>query len=145
VPTWDIGAVPPTDDDAGSGAAVQRLIGVYDADGTVLGELTYFVKARVGRAHCALCDITHGRVRERADWRACRDELPVPFETFHRDDQPDEVRAAVMPPAVVAVLDDGRVVSLADGDDLERCAGSPSRLVAHLLDAAAERRLRWAS
>ena len=70
-------------------AEVTRLIGVYDADGTVLGELSYFLRARVGRAHCALCDITHGRVRERDDWRAERDRLPVPFTTFHRDDQPD--------------------------------------------------------
>ena len=60
---------------------VVRLIGVYDADGSVLGELSYFVKARFGAAHCALCDITHGRVRERADWRACRDQLAVPFDT----------------------------------------------------------------
>jgi hypothetical protein len=33
------------------------LIGVYAADGTVTGELAYFVGARLGRAHCALCDI----------------------------------------------------------------------------------------
>ena len=73
---------------------VTRLIGVYDADGTALGELSYFLKARVGRAHCALCDITHGRVRERHDWRAERDRLPVPFTTFHRDDQPAVLRSA---------------------------------------------------
>ncbi|MBA2282333.1 MAG: hypothetical protein H0W25_14065 [Acidimicrobiia bacterium] len=35
---------------------ITRLIGVYDADGSVLGELSYFLKARLGRAHCALCD-----------------------------------------------------------------------------------------
>ena len=112
---------------------VIRLIGVYDADGTVLGELSYFLRARVGRAHCALCDITHGRVRERADWRACRDELPVPFVTYHRDDQPDEVRAAAsgIAPVVLAESDSGfRVV--AGPDDLEACAGSPERLVAIL-------------
>jgi hypothetical protein len=124
---------------------IRRLVGVYDADGSVLGELTYFLKARVGRAHCALCDITHGRVRERDDWRACRDELPVPFETFHRDDQPAEVRATVTPPAVVAELDGGGLVVLADGSDLERCAGSPERLVAHLEAAVAERGLAWPS
>jgi hypothetical protein len=112
---------------------VIRLIGVYDADGTVLGELSYFLRARVGRAHCALCDITHGRVRERADWRACRDELPVPFVTYHRDDQPDEVRAAAsgVAPVVLAQADSGfRVV--AGPDDLEACAGSPDRLLAML-------------
>src|SRR6478735_10675397 len=74
---------------------IVRLIGVYDADGTVRGELAYWVGARLGRAHCALCDITHGLIRERADWKACRASLPVPFDTFHRDDQPEAVRGAI--------------------------------------------------
>ena len=118
---------------------MSRLIGVYDADGSVLGELSYFVRARIGAAHCALCDITHGRVRERADWKACRDELPVPFETFHRDDQPADVRAAISGlPAVVARLDDGRTVELLGRAALEECAGSPGRLV-DALDAALAR------
>ena len=117
---------------------ITRLIGVYDADGTVLGEISYFVKARLGQAHCALCDITHGLVRERSDWRAARDGLPVEFVAFHRDDQPPPVRAASAGrlPAVVAELgDDGHVVLL-DGEELESCAGDPSAFVARLRAAA---------
>jgi len=116
---------------------VRRLIGVYDADGTVLGELSYFVRARFGAAHCALCDITHGRVRERDDWRRCRDALPVPFETYHRNDQPPGVRAATggALPVVVAETDDGTIVPLLDGGALAGCGGSPEALVA-ALDAA---------
>lgn len=117
-------------------STVRRFVGVYDADGTALGELSYFLRARVGLAHCALCDITHGRVRERSDWRACRDALPAPFQTFHRDDQPADVRAAAngVAPVVLAETDDGLVV-VATPDDLERCAGSPERLAAHLSTA----------
>jgi hypothetical protein len=120
-----------------SDTTVERLIGVYDADGSVVGELSYFVRARFGRAHCALCDITHGRVRERADWRTSRDRLPVPFVTFHRDDQPDEVRVAASAglPVVLGELGDGTLAVLAGPEELERCAGSPEELMA-LLDAA---------
>ena len=71
-----------------------RLVGVYDADGTPWGEVAYWVGARFGRRHCSLCEITHGTFRVRREWTACRDTLPVPFDTFHRDDQPDDVRAA---------------------------------------------------
>jgi hypothetical protein len=121
-----------------------RLIGVYDADGSILGELSYFVQARIGRAHCDLCDITHGRVRERADWRAARDRLEVPFATFHRDDQPDSVRTAVggAAPVVVAELSDGAVVPLLGRDALARCGGSPDRLVDAVRAALEERDLR---
>lgn len=112
-------------------APVSRLIGVYDADGSILGELSYLVQARLGRAHCDLCDITHGRVRERADWRAARDRLEVPFATFHRDDQPESVRAAAggATPVVVAELTDGVVVPLLGRDALAGCGGSPDRLI----------------
>ncbi len=60
---------------------IVRLVGVYDADGTVRGELAYWVGARLGRRHCALCHITHGSVRQRPEWKACRAGLPVPFGT----------------------------------------------------------------
>ena len=88
---------------------IRRLIGVYNAEGTVRGELTYWVGARLGRTHCGLCDITHGRIRERQDWRSCREGLPVPFDTYHRNDQPEAVRGIVGArlPAVVAETDQG--------------------------------------
>lgn len=110
-------------------ADATRLIGVYDADGTLRGELTYFLKARFGATHCSLCDITHGKVRERADWRTCRDELPIPFVTYHRDDQPADVRAVAngVTPVVVAETPDGLRVLLGP-DELNECAGSPTRL-----------------
>jgi hypothetical protein len=110
---------------------VVRLVGVYNAEGTVLGEVSYWIGARFGRAHCSLCDITHGVFTERADWRACRATLPLPFVTFHLDDQPPSVRAALQgaAPAVVAELADGAVVLLLGPAALDACAASPARLV----------------
>lgn len=129
----------------GMAAAITRLIGVYDADGSVLGELSYFVAARFGRAHCALCDITHGRVRERADWRASRDRLPVPVTMYHRDDQPDHVRAVVGTalPVLVAETAGGDVVVVADRGQLDGCDGSPERLVEHVESSLAALDLAW--
>lgn len=123
---------------------LERLIGVYDADHTLRGELAYWVGARLGRAHCALCDITHGSVRERSDWKECRAGLPVPFETYHRDDQPDEVRAAAggAAPVVVAATDGG-IVPLLVGDDLDRCEGSVDALVQAIEEAVDAAGLVW--
>jgi hypothetical protein len=125
-------------------ATVVRLIGVYDADGTLRGELSYWIGARMGRAHCSLCDITHGLFRERADWRSCRSELPVPFETFHRDDQPDSVRRAVngKAPVVVAETDDAAVHLLLDNAQIEACAASPDALIDAITTALAQAGLR---
>ncbi|HQZ32791.1 MAG TPA: hypothetical protein PK020_00130 [Ilumatobacteraceae bacterium] len=123
-----------------------RLIGVYDADGSLRGELAYWVSARLGRAHCSLCDITHGLVRERSGWKECRAGLPVPFDTYHRDDQPDTIRTALVgiAPAVVAETASG-VVLLLGPDGLEACAGSAERLVSAIETAAAAAGLEWSA
>ena len=123
---------------------VVRLVGVYDADHTLRGELSYWIGARLGRAHCALCDITHGTFRVRADWKACRAGLPVRFDTYHRDDQPDDVRAALagIAPAVVAETADGVVVLLGPAE-LAACDASPERLATALESAACAAGLAW--
>ena len=124
-------------------AALTRLVGVYDADGTLRGELTYFVGARLGRAHCSLCDITHGLVKERGDWQACRAGLPVPFDTVHRDGLPASlVDFDAAYPYVAAETDEGPVLLL-DADALEACDGDPEALVAAVEAAVAERGLDW--
>ncbi len=113
---------------------ITRLIGVYDADHTIRGELAYWIGARLGRRHCSLCDITHGLVAEKAEWKSCRAELSIPFDTFHRDDQPAVVRAAAnnLAPVVVAEFDDGTYELVLRTADLEACAGSPTLLAERL-------------
>jgi hypothetical protein len=112
-------------------AIITRLIGVYAAEGTLRGEVAYWVGARLGRAHCSLCDITHGLFTESKEWQACKIGLPVPFDTYHRNDQPDAVRAATgnVDPVVVAETSTG-VLVLVGPDELDRCGGSAEKLVA---------------
>lgn len=125
-------------------STVRRLIGIYDADSSVRGELTYWLGARLGRAHCALCDITHGLVRERTEWKDLKADLPVPFATFHRDDRPAQVTAAVgeIAPVVVAETANG-VVRLLGRRELEACATSPRRLITAIQHAVETAGLTW--
>jgi hypothetical protein len=119
-----------------------RLVGVYNASGTVLGELSYLVRSRIGSAHCALCDITHGSIREKAGWKACRDSLAVPFETVHLNERDADLVELTdgHTPCVVAETDHGSVILL-ESDDLTSCDGSPERLVDAVVAAAADRGL----
>ncbi len=125
--SWlDLHEMSDHDDSERETRTVRRLLGVNDADSTLRGELSYLVGARLGRAHCSLCDITHGLVTERRDWMASKTELPVPFVTFHRDDQPAVAAAAAgnVAPVVVAETAAG-IVGLLGPDELRVCAGSP--------------------
>ena len=130
--------------DAAPTQQIVRLVGVYDADGTMRGELAYWVGARLGRRHCSLCEITHGSVRQRPEWKACQAGLPVRFDTFHRDDQPDTIRAASggQAPVVIAETQSGAVLLLTP-DDLNGCDGSIDRLIAAIEQAAVRLGLAW--
>ncbi|MGY6500720.1 MAG: hypothetical protein ACXIVQ_07520 [Acidimicrobiales bacterium] len=121
---------------------ISRLVGVYHASGTLLGELTYWVGARLGRTHCALCDITHGTFREKTRWQECRSELPVPVETVHLDERSPDLVALTegRTPCVVAYVGDHPSILL-DPTDLDGCAGDPAALVALLSERASARGL----
>ncbi len=74
---------------------VTEFIGVYDADSTLIGEVSYWIGARLGVTHCSLCELTHGLFTQKSEWKTCAKELSVPFHTFHRNDAPAEVLAAL--------------------------------------------------
>jgi hypothetical protein len=116
-----------------------QLIGVYDADATVWGELSYWVGARLGVRHCSLCHITHGMFREKEEWKKCRAQLGVEFLTFHRDDQPEDVRDFLDEnyPAVVLRDDAGSLVLFMNEEEISACGHSPELFIAEIL-----RRLR---
>jgi len=125
-------------------ATIERLIGVYDADGTLRGEVAYWIGARLGRRHCSLCDVTHGTFTEKSTWKRCRSSLPVPFDTYHRNDQPDDVRRASgdTAPVVVAKTSEGFVLLLDDAR-ISSVDGDPSRLVALISEAVEAAGLDW--
>jgi len=122
---------------------VLALTGVYHADGSLIGELRYWVGARLGRAHCSLCDITHGSVREKQAWRDRRDALGVPFGAVHLDERTPAQRAASAgrTPCVLAETRDGVEVLLGPAE-LEACAGDPQALALAIRGALAARPTR---
>ena len=119
---------------------VTRLTGVYDAEGSLRGELRYLARTALGGAHCALCDITHGRLREKARWREERARLPVAFEAVHLDERAPEVAAASEGhvPCVVAHTAGGAELLLGR-DELEACHGDPAAFVDAVERALARR------
>ena len=119
-------------------SSIVAFTGVYDADGTLAGELRYWVGAHVtGTAHCALCEITHGTFREKSRWRERAAGLPAPFEAVHLDERSPEVRAASEghEPCVVALRADGSAEVVLDAGELEAMDGNPEALARALTDA----------
>jgi len=114
---------------------VRKWTGIYQAEGSLMGEVRYVVGRMLGTAHCALCDITHGSVREKKGFVACREALPVPFKNVHLDERTEALTAFTegKTPCVVAHTDEGLRLVI-DAAMLEGCAGSVTSF-RELLDA----------
>ncbi|MEQ1788117.1 MAG: hypothetical protein ABL966_13770 [Acidimicrobiales bacterium] len=125
---------------------VHEVIGIYDADGSVVGEVVYALKKLAGRAHCALCDLTHRGLRRRPEFAAALPRLGVPFTLLHRDERSPEMAAlsADRTPMVLGRIDDGLIVLLS-AEDLERCDADPDAMITAIEAAIAVLGLRLAS
>jgi hypothetical protein len=112
---------------------VTEFIGVYDADSTLIGELSYWIGARLGRTHCSLCELTHGLFTQKSEWKECAASLAVPFLTFHRNDAPSDVLAAINGsfPAVLVRTDNALSIALTKSD-LEKFDGRTVEFVTWL-------------
>ncbi len=131
--------------DAPDAPVVREVIGVYDADGSLWGELRYVVGKLRGK-HCALCDITHSAVGRRKGFAAIAGRLGVPFSLVHRDERSPDVVAHTgeRTPLVIGRTDDG-FVDLLLADDLAALDTSADALHDALVDALRAKGLRRAA
>ena len=92
-----------------------KLYGVYNANGGLLGKLYYGAGKILGSANCALCDVTHGHIREKATYKALIKELPVSMTHLHLNEQPEclETFTKGKTPCVV-LCKEGRYVMVFD-------------------------------
>ena len=110
----------------------RNFVGIYNADGTLLGEISYVAKKLIGRGSCALCDITHGWTGRRRDFDSTCESAGIEWTLLHRDEAtPEQLAAAGNLPAVITERDGGweRVLGPAE---LDACSGDPTALVACL-------------
>jgi hypothetical protein len=116
-----------------SSSQFSEFIGIYNAESTILGELSYWIGARLGVRHCSLCDITHGIFTQRSEWKECISTLQVPFITHHINDAPaDAVHAAAGNYPVVLGRSVNELTVVLNDAQIQDCNGSAHALIAAL-------------
>ena len=100
------------------------LYAIYDADGSLAGELSYLFDKFLGRADCALCDLSHGwHPAGKRAWRQ-RQGATTQLNWLHRDEVPHHVLTHVSESLPCIAMDtNGRVDILICKDQLARCDG----------------------
>ena len=112
---------------------IVRLSVVYDADGSVAGELRYFVGHYfLGDRACSLCDISHGPLKQKAAWKDWMRRIGIPVAALHRDGLPTDVAeaAAGVFPVVIAHDADGAASVVLGPKQLNACNGQVDAFVA---------------
>lgn len=130
---------PSAPDGTAAPSLVDGLVMVYDADGGLRGEAAYAWGKLRRTAHCSLCTITHGLVRERRSWADWRCGLAVPVTVLHRNERDADVEALTgdRTPCVLVHSEDGLVYLLGPGE-LDACDGN-LEVFEHVLAAALDR------
>jgi len=110
-----------------------RLIGVYNADGGVVGELKYFFGHLIGIAKCELCDVTHSPIRKKASFdqltKTFKAEFGLDFALKHLNERTEaETRASAgKEPCVLAEYADGSLGMFLDRQELREVKGDVGR------------------
>ena len=65
---------------------IDKLIGIYNANGSITGEISFLFGKLTGQAQCALCDISHGPFKKKSAFSRAQQTLGVPFEILHLDE-----------------------------------------------------------
>lgn len=72
--------------DSGAPTPIVRLVGVYRADGGLVGELRYRAGHYLRGDECSLCSVTHSTFRRRPEWDEQVVALGIPFDLRHRNE-----------------------------------------------------------
>ncbi len=110
--------------------AIKTLIGVYKADGGLVGELAYFFGHLVGTKECSLCDITHSPFRKKREFKeletSLRNDFGIAFRLVHMNERTEKELAASAgrEPCVLLQHEDDSISMFLDFMELKAADGS---------------------
>ena len=107
----------------------KTLIGVYKADGGLVGEVSYFLGHLVGIKECSLCDITHSPIMKKKAFKEfearLRAERGIDIRLVHMNERTEAELAASKgrEPCVLLQYEDGSISMFLDYEELRAAGG----------------------
>ena len=77
---------------------------IYNAEGSIFGEIRYLYNKYIKDIKCSMCDITHNTLSEKREWKKRCMVSPLKIECLHLDELPKDIENLVIgnTPCVVA-------------------------------------------
>ncbi len=111
-------------------AAKATLIGVYNADGGIIGELSYVLGHLIGLRNCSLCDISHSPVKMKSSFKTLQRELleqhGIDVRMIHRNERNERETTASegREPCMLLQHADQSISMFLDSAELKTLAGN---------------------
>lgn len=110
------------------------LIGVYNADGGIVGELTYVFGHLIGVRSCSLCDISHSPIKKKSSFKALEQHLlaehGIIVRMIHLNERNEREQKASegREPCMLLEYPDQSISMFLDATDLKALSGSVKSL-----------------
>lgn len=107
----------------------KTLIGVYKADGGIVGEISYFLGHLIGVRECSLCDITHSPIMKKKAFKEfearLRADRCIDIRLVHMNERTEAELAASKgrEPCVLLQYEDGSISMFLDYEELKAAGG----------------------
>ena len=110
------------------------IIGIYKAEGGIVGELSYFFGHLIGTRSCSLCDISHSLVKKKSSFKALESHLlqehRILVRMIHLNERNEREQKASegREPCMLLEYPDQSISMFLDSTDLKALSGSVSKL-----------------
>jgi len=110
--------------------------GIYNADGTFLGELGYVIAKLGGKRLCSLCDVTHGwNPFGKREWKGLCKSSSLDIQLIHRDEATEsQLQAAGDLPSFITEAQEGWA-QIMTSTQITKLKNQPETIVSMLEDA----------
>ena len=81
-----------------------KIYCIYNAEGSIFGEIRYLYNKYIKDIKCSMCDITYNTLSEKKEWKKRCMVSPLKIECLHLDELPKDIENLVEgnTPCVVA-------------------------------------------
>ena len=97
---------------------LQKIYCIYNAEGSLRGELEYIYNKYVNNIKCSMCEITHGTISPKRKWKEKCLTFGIKIKCLHLDELPNDIRKLVKDktPCVVGQINSVKTILMKDNE-----------------------------